>query len=796
MESEKAEPTSDSTEKTSEENQGGDVISSKENETPAKTDDEVKSCNKNDVTSDKKKEVKAKTLNNSGKLNTSGEQEVVDVPDAFFDDFLDNDFMEGLDIVDDVDDEDNETEKAEKKAPKKEPKSKPKPKSQPSQRDPLKTKRDMENYQIKYNKDKQMKLISQRLDSGLVPPGMEMDIEAVEQEMPSDDLREKIKQLKSKGVTEEGEESKNKQHKSKSSKTKKRISPGSYSKKGETKSSPLKLSPGPIQRKKSPLVNRKRSPLKKSPIDKRNSPTTKKSVERRTSPLKISPKMASRERSRTINRRSRSLESPDRRRRSIHSRSPLNKRQRSPEKPFYKAKFPKLGRPSPPPRHFRRSRSRSPDRRRRNFRDFRDLSPVRRRSRSRSRSRPRDPKKYKYVEKSFLEEIAEKLNGIPSQFNNRMQMNNVRYPVPAAAPSNVVYPPIQQNYDQQFFLGNTNLNPPQNVMGQVPMSTAYPMQHNMMQQYPPQQQQMAQHFPTIPLNPSSIPPITKPNVPTVQKPAPTPNIISVPSASTQNRDLAKLYEQKKISLSDYLCISSRPEVQTSNPEQLKEKIKVISRCQDAVKFLDVEKKYSGKLAAKSSLIAEVPTAKYKSPLLRNHKNSIPFTTPPKKIPPGQEFSAYLERLLAASGFKTTAEEEVAPSKEADEESPSANAVKRMRDGQLSKMIQTEPAPCKKCELHKRKTFATVGVQCGESQTGDAETQVTEDDLLPKKRSLAGLTPAQLLGKKKEEPRNNFRYSPSREDARAPPPRTFQPYNPMMQQGNPYGAYGPYGYGRF
>lgn len=147
-----------------------------------------------------------------------------DVPGDFFDDFLTEDFMAGLDIVDDDQwengkmkkkvDAGNSTKKVignDEQALNKDSSNNDKTlkrkkgrRDGPSQlksrgidadefdirRDPYKTKRDIERDKVKCEKDKEKKMISEKLklvETGLVPPGTEMDVDIteIEKEDPS-----------------------------------------------------------------------------------------------------------------------------------------------------------------------------------------------------------------------------------------------------------------------------------------------------------------------------------------------------------------------------------------------------------------------------------------------------------------------------------------------------------------------------------------------------------------------------------------------------------------------------------
>ncbi|XP_019870505.2 serine/arginine repetitive matrix protein 2 isoform X2 [Aethina tumida] len=678
-----------------------------------------------------------------------GEKDVeYDVPDDFFDDFLKQDFMEGLDIVDDDDVSENEknrlvTESKEqsketKTTPKKtETKSKERDKSSKSnseekRRDPEKTKRDIQNYKMKCMKDQQRKLLTERLDSGLVPPGMEMEVDS--------DVNISLKEDKKEQSKSDTEDPPSKRRKVRQSPVRKH--------------SPIR-NPSPMHkrnplRKTSPL--RKVSPLRKtSPLRKRYfSPTrlrgnVRPSPDRRMSPLRRRVSPMRRDSSHYTNK------SPDELKRGRSSQSGRRSHER------------------------RKSHSRSPRRRSRSSdrRGYRD-----RRSR---RSSPKR-RKTKYGEKSFLEEIAEKLNETrPMMPMAPMYQGGVQAPIPAP----VMYPVVQPTYDQQFFIGNTNLPATSHVPGSVNQQVQ-PMTRMTVLQAPPVIPMTQPYMMEQPV----VPPV--PNlqtVPTVPQEVQTPKQPEPEQEIDEQEQLAKLFEEKKISLSEYLSRASNTKVQSTSPESLKEKVQVISMCHDAIKFLDNGKKYIGRLSVKPTKEQPpVPVSiKNKSPLLRSSRIRFPFTKPPANVPPGKEFSSSMERLLQCVGLSTRAVAlEPVPQEKKEEAAVARKSIDNARNV-LPKMVQTDPYRCENCEIRKRKSFNAISVQCGEPviKMVSVETQVCEEDLMPKKKSLAALTPAQLLGKIQET--NTFN-PPVRDTQRGPPPRTFQTFNPMPQSSmNPYGC---------
>lgn len=135
------------------------------------------------------------------KLNNEKGKEEEDVPQDFFDDFLNQDFMAGLDVVDAWDaDEDDESNHAKNDLDKRKDGKKEQEKDENlkedaketkgnkdkkyegnlKRRDPDKTKRDIQRDKDKCAKDREVKLIKEKLkvvETGLVPPGMEMEVD-------------------------------------------------------------------------------------------------------------------------------------------------------------------------------------------------------------------------------------------------------------------------------------------------------------------------------------------------------------------------------------------------------------------------------------------------------------------------------------------------------------------------------------------------------------------------------------------------------------------------------------------
>lgn len=276
-----------------------------------------------------------------------------DVPGDFFDDFLKEDFMAGLDIVDDDQWENGETknesdstqqskersnnanESTENAGSKRRKNRRDKTSTRSEKgkgidaddfdirRDPNKTKRDIERDKAKCEKDKEKKLITEKLklvETGLVPPGMEMEVDIPD-------------------VNKDKE------------------------------------------------VKRKSEPKITSPIKKRRSRGRSGSPRRRVNSPRRSPNRSARPLRIGISPRRSPRRSPIRRR----SRERISRERRSRERSIERTI-----------RSLRRSRSGSPYRDRRG-RYSSEYSRRRRRSHSRSRDKKKEEKK------SFLQEIVEKL---------------------------------------------------------------------------------------------------------------------------------------------------------------------------------------------------------------------------------------------------------------------------------------------------------------------------------------------------------------------------------------------------
>ncbi|XP_050504088.1 serine/arginine repetitive matrix protein 2-like [Diabrotica virgifera virgifera] len=691
---------------------------------------------------------------NKLKLLVADDDDDDDVPGDFFDDFLKEDFMAGLDIVDDDDwDEEKSKKMHESRLTNKTQKEKPVEIKTPQnkndivkkrelRRDPEKTKRAIE-------KDKASKILSEKVklsQTGLVPPGMEMEMDIPEMKIDSP------LQTKKEELSKASQEKSFVKSTSINSSTSKDVN-SSTSKDGSL--FPKKLNKIPVSVEHSTLSSRSPSRRSRSP-----------KPMHRTFRRLVSP----RKRSRSPRKRSRS---PRKRSRSPRKRLSPRKRSRSPISAYA-------------PRSQRR-RSKSPlyrgDKRLERNRNSRSRSQPRKRRRSRSRSRSLSRKHAE--KKSFLQEIAEKLNetrpvnvvyqpplptGYPNVTNSvgpveagkppHMSVpppavfTNVRPPVvfPQVPPQlSTQYPtPVRyERYDQNFFIGGAQV--PSNVANSfnIPMLNTPPPVNNI--PVPPMRDNL--------LEPTNIL-MSTPNPPSFQEP------------SNNQGDIQKLFEEKKISLTDFLAVTAKPEVYAASPENLKEKIKVIRRCQDAIEYLEQsEKKFSGPLLIQRKAKSSSNPQQFQSPLVKSYQLKVPFTEIPTPAQQKIAFSEYIQKLMDQVGLteevividdhsfsddETSTQNKsspppapmVSPHKTHPVEITKSNNYVKNR---LQKLVQTEPSTCKSCDERKKRLVKSVGVQTVSSASFSfsISTQVREEDFydaIPRNQSLASLTPAQLLGR--------------------------------------------------
>ncbi|CAG9765489.1 unnamed protein product [Ceutorhynchus assimilis] len=535
-----------------------------------------------------------------------------DIPPDFFDDFLKDDFMAGLDIVDeDLEDNiTNEETNRESKPPEKakeqvkkseEPKKKVK---KPSKRDEElkqldkeldeirnkvskkpdnKSKLDVDNFDIRRDPEKTRqaiqqdkiksakKLINDIVETGLVPPGMELEVDMaqVKYQPKIRDLREK---LRPRNLSADNPKKSRRRSKTPSKKPSKTPS----KKRSKTPTKKRSKSP-PRKRSKSPLTLRPRNDELPRPRRSRSRPRMTRS--RTRSPPRIhSPLMP---------RRPRLLSPSPPRRRLRRTRSPslTRRRSRSPSLTRRRSRSPIFN------RSWRRRRSPS-------------YSPRRKMRRSRSRS----PKP------SFLEEIAAKLNCklnyMPQQQfqgNNQVYGNLVPMapmPVPAMPPQAVPHQEVH------FFV------PP------LPQEQPPP------EPYDPFDQYDESFFIGAPI-----------------KKSPT---VSRQESAPQRNDVGQLFNDKRIQLSDFLAITAKPALSSTASTKLSDKVKVIRRAQDAIKELS-QPFCHGSLFVRRTDALQSPEVNV-SPLNRK-KASMPFFAPDNdNMLADMEFPTCCETLLSRVGL--------------------------------------------------------------------------------------------------------------------------------------------------
>ncbi|XP_056645962.1 uncharacterized protein LOC130451156 [Diorhabda sublineata] len=711
------------------------------------------------------------------------EDEDDDVPGDFFDDFLKDDFMAALDVIDDDDDDvendgvftnrnvnlsHNDTEvstlkmqddeKKERIVNTKYKESERKGRSKKSNphrrnsndigihRDPKKTRRDIELDKARCEKNKEMKRISEKLklvETGMVPPGMEMetDIELIQKqrvlEKSDIDLPKGLSSKKKSNSLKSGFTKESLRYRSKSPKRSHRTMSNSRS--------PLGTSKRLIHRLRSHLIHNPTRDRNKSPLN---------IHDRHASPLKSRNRRDSPRKSR--DHRGSPLRSQDRRRspRELRARrhSPMSSRDRH---------------ESPKRLHRLDSPLRSRDRREssKERRISRNHDGKRSQERSRSRSHDRRPRtsrssKRKREQKSFLQEIAEKLRN-PRPFESQptpayihptgtQVASSLSVPTPVPAPLlSTQYPLQTQSYNRGFFIGTpqANILPTQSAHYQV----------GLLEQIQNPLHQQTVHQPdygtSMPFNFSHS---------QIHNNLGLHAMVQLKSEFKANDNLNKFCESKKITLADFLSITANPEVYLPGSEQMKHKNDVIIRCQQAITYLENNKKrFTGPLILrKDDNISNSQQEKFKSPLLKSWDLKLPFTEIPNTTEHKIKLSAYIDTLLRNQGLLNEViviDDELELNSEFSESSsvpPSApiisldndNTRKSARDGEnISE--QTDTTRCLVCEKRSKIVTKSIGVQCGNNLKFSIGTQVREEAFaptIPKIQSLASLTPAQLL----------------------------------------------------
>lgn len=506
-----------------------------------------------------------------------------------------------------------------------------------TRRDPKKRDRDIERDKLKCAKDKEAKLISEKLrvvETGLVPPGTEMDCDMF--------------------TTKKND--------------KRTRSPSGYK-------PLLSLSPSP-----------KRSCDRR--YDRRYSPDRKLDNLRKTSPLK--------------------RVRPFRQSRSI---SPIRKY--SPRRSPFRSRY---IRPSP-----QRRRSWSRD------------------SPNRDRIRDSPPRK-----RTFLEELDEKL--AQKRLQEIQQKINGRRAAAAAAAAAAVSAPLPVP---------APVPAPMPVTAPIPMPVAPPivplMQQMVQPQIMPYNMQMYNHPASVLYDQQYFI-----GHPTYAQPTPEPNLYNQynaqPNSSFQqnhNDEVEKLFNDDKIKLTDFLCITSRANDEI--PANIGNKIKVIAQSQDAIKIATEYSTPSGRFIFKNTvnkLADKQEVLSNWSPLRKTPVTRLSFITKKNERPLRTPMSV----LLAKLGL--TSNQPIIEDVDVDVVEPPP------KESMCARMTQTEPETCEKCEQRNQIKYVDVGIQCESSGSVDFGCQVREDDFLTtarsalqnliKTQSLASLTPAQILASLSEK----------------------------------------------
>ncbi|KAK9885540.1 hypothetical protein WA026_012291 [Henosepilachna vigintioctopunctata] len=663
----------------------------------------------------KENQVEDGELHEDGHNSNKGEEE--DVPDDFFDDFSNQDFMDGLDIVDAWDEtvknkklqeQDKEDKQSKNKKNSREGKSRSAERDKRKRslerrkrsrekrhkenspcrkrpveereirRDPSKTKRDIEKDRENYVKKKEQKLISQVIETGLVPPGMETEVNLSELEDKSKESKGKEKQkLKRDSFELEAHKSKKHFEREEHSRDRKR---------------------------------RSRSFGRVSPMYRGRSKD--RSYERSKGRREMSRERSRRSRERSSNR--------------VRLLSPFS--------------------PSPN----RRRRNRSISDRERWLKSRRSISPERK-----YRDRMGDEKI------SFLEEIKMKLDGLPNnhsqtEYNfpsnsnfrqhgpsSNFPIQQVQHPMPTA---NQYFPPNPHSpYDQNFFIGDsqhlTINHSSMNVTSQVfgAPTPVLPPSHQLAMS------SSVDFGGGIQQNRQPLGPVPPPSTAHV---SPISNVVKL---MEQIKASTSLMKQKKMQL--------RPSAFSSNPEALQKKVNVLSRCQDILKELTGDKKFGGKLIVMNTNKKQAELqVKNISPLLRKQPVRFSFSTP-SKTAEKSTFQSNLNKALIKAGVISEVidldsdENPALPLPKIGKKKNAAFGSKNVESSVknvLMKMCQTDPMTCEDCEKRKGIQYRSIGIQCGESDRYNVGVQVCEMDLvsskISKNQSLAYLTPAQLLGR--------------------------------------------------
>ncbi|KAF5277910.1 hypothetical protein FQA39_LY06062 [Lamprigera yunnana] len=290
-------------------------------------------------------------------------------------------------------------------------------------------------------------------------------------------------------------------------------------------------------------------------------------------------------------------------------------------------------------------------------------------------------------------------------------------PPPSANPTDQYFPPVAIEYDQQFFIGQAFPEP-------VPYQ----------------------------VNPISDD-VSIVGVPFCNKHLSKKREESAIIEIRQEKDaINKLFEDKKISLSDFLSMSAK-HADLSRPINIQKKIKVISLCQDAIKACDGDPQFIGRFLMKNVRKGpeKVQEGKFISPLRKTPFIRFSYTTLTKSGEERSTLKNALNKILNNLGrLEAIKRSPVKSATSLIEESSS----QKIGDSKIillkAKLCQTDPVKCQLCEIRKTRNFVDKEIQCAISYRSFG-TQTTEDESSRlggktsfKNQSIAHLTPAQLM----------------------------------------------------
>ncbi|KRT83479.1 hypothetical protein AMK59_3422 [Oryctes borbonicus] len=580
-----------------------------------------------------------------------------------------------------------------------------------SRRDPSKTQRDILRDKDKCEKDKSAKILHEKLkvvETGLVPPGMEMEVDMQHSEttnkleegelLPEEDEVVSVRKVKSRSI-----ERRRTIAEMKLSSERKRDS--RHSKSLHSKHSPVRLKRevSPLYRRERRIRSRSRSPRRWSPAYIRS-----RSIERRIERRRRSPR---RTRSRSLDRRSPSKE------RKYKYNSPSRKTS------------PLINRTDSLFRHL-------------------DLF--------KSKLFPNDLLTKSIVGQHNIQ--TSNLNVPQNYVNNSLQFlptaNQNFIPLQPVPPPN--HTPVE--LDQQFFIGQPAFEPsysaPMQQQLQLMQEPAMPLllgvsdiQHNFQQdwhtnqpmnffvpdnQFNSQQNnfQPLMGLPIdLPENPESLPPQQFPFL--IQNQG-----VPIPVENKQNEEeiFIKLFADNKITLTDYLSLTAKS-TDNSHPVDIQNKIKVISHCQEALSEINEASKASGKFLLRKSQKCPIKASSGEglSPFKKVPAIKFQFTTCSKQVDDKQYFSSSLNRLLRRLGKEAIFQETCAPV-----------AVSNLKSMEHKKASADVKQTC------------NISTQTDPPSVSDFGCQVTFEEVpspmksILKQQSLAKLTPAQLLAQAEKE----------------------------------------------